>query len=56
MPHGTEPQRVAYRNALACLLILAAWGPTLVAQTTGSTEIAWTTAAAQPYANSEAQG
>jgi N-acetylneuraminic acid mutarotase len=41
---------------LACLLVLAAWNPTLMAQTAGSTEIDWTTVAAQPYSNAEAQG
>jgi N-acetylneuraminic acid mutarotase len=41
---------------LACLLTLAAWGSASVAQTTGSTQITWTTAASQPYTNTEAQG
>jgi hypothetical protein len=41
---------------LVCLLVVAAWGSPLVAQPTGSAEIAWTTGATQPYANAEAQG
>jgi hypothetical protein len=55
LPRRTGRQGIAYRTALACLLILAAWGPATVAQT-GSTQINWTTAASQPYGNSEAQG
>ncbi|HEX8529281.1 MAG TPA: kelch repeat-containing protein [Cytophagales bacterium] len=56
MPRPVARQGVAHRNALACLLLLAAWGPTLLAQTVGSTEINWTTVAAQAYPNAEAQG
>ena len=56
LPRPVARQGVAHRNALACLLLLAAWGPTLLAQTVGSTEINWTTVAAQAYPNAEAQG
>ncbi len=51
----TKLQRVAYRNALACLLALSAWGAA-PAQPVSSTQITWTTAASQAYANGEAQG
>ncbi len=50
------PRRMTCRNVLASLLVLATWGPALLAQTAGSTQITWTTAASQPYANGEAQG
>ncbi len=56
LPHRADRQRIAYRSALAGLLVLATWVAPLVAKTTGSAEIAWTTAAAQPYTNAEAQG
>jgi|GEM_PF-4886558 len=54
-PHRTRRQKVAYRNALACLLALSAWGAA-PAQSVSSTQITWTTAAPQAYANNEAQG